>query len=256
MASSSDVSRPDGDATVMAQNIYDDPDFFAGYSTLPRARNGLDGAPEWPMLRDMLGDVSGARVLDLGCGAGAFARWAAGAGARHVLGIDLSQRMLERARALTAAPNVEYRCADLESLALTEDTFDIVYSSLSFHYIADLARLIAAIRHGLVDSGRLVFSVEHPLFTAPSEPRWITSNGATVWPLNNYTAEGRRITHWFAPGVVKYHRTLASHLNALIRAGFSVERIEEWTPTNEQIMAHPEWVNELHRPPFLLLAAR
>jgi SAM-dependent methyltransferase len=239
----------------MAQNIYDDAEFFAGYCTLPRSRDGLDGAPEWPVLRDMLGSVADARVLDLGCGFGAFARWAADAGARHVLGIDLSQRMLERAQTLTSAPSVEYRGADLESLALATDAFDVVYSSLAFHYIEDFGRLAAAIRQWLVPGGRLVFSVEHPLFTAPSEPRWISSNGTTAWPLNNYTAEGRRITHWFAPGVVKYHRTLANYVNALIRAGFRIDRIEEWTPTNEQIVAHPEWANEVHRPPFLLVAA-
>jgi SAM-dependent methyltransferase len=238
----------------MAQNVYDNAEFFAGYCTLPRSRDGLAGAPEWPVLRDMIGNVSGARVLDLGCGFGAFARWAADAGARHVLGIDLSQRMLERARALTAAPNIEYRCSDLESLALAEDAYDIVYSSLAFHYIEDFGRLTAAIRHGLVGSGRLVFSVEHPLFTAPSEPRWIASSGATVWPLNDYAAEGRRVTHWFTPGVVKYHRTLASYLNTLTRAGFHLDCIEEWSPSNEQIVTHPEWTNELHRPPFLLIA--
>ncbi|MBF3542891.1 SAM-dependent methyltransferase, partial [Burkholderia pseudomallei] len=32
----------------MTQNIYDDPDFFEGYGQLPRSRDGLDGAPEWP----------------------------------------------------------------------------------------------------------------------------------------------------------------------------------------------------------------
>ena len=60
----------------MAQNIYDQPDFFAGYSQLGRSVEGLEGAAEWPALRAMLPDVGGSRVVDLGCGFGWFCRWA------------------------------------------------------------------------------------------------------------------------------------------------------------------------------------
>lgn len=38
----------------MSQNIYDDPEFFAGYATLDRSVKGLDGAPEWPTIQAML----------------------------------------------------------------------------------------------------------------------------------------------------------------------------------------------------------
>ena len=50
----------------MTQNIYDNAGFFHGYSELPRSIHGLDGAPEWPTLRNMLPDLHGLRVLDLG----------------------------------------------------------------------------------------------------------------------------------------------------------------------------------------------
>ena len=65
----------------MTQNIYDDETFFAGYSQLPRSVHGLEGAPEWPVLRAMLPELRGRRVLDLGCGFGWFCRFAAGEGA-------------------------------------------------------------------------------------------------------------------------------------------------------------------------------
>lgn len=54
----------------MAQNIYDDPCFFAAYSRLPRSQQGLDAAPEWAALHAMLPPLAGLRVLDLGCGFG------------------------------------------------------------------------------------------------------------------------------------------------------------------------------------------
>ena len=78
----------------MTQNIYDDEEFFAGYSRLRRSVEGLDGAPEWPALRALLPNLSGLKVLDLGCGFGWFCRWARQQGAARVLGIDVSERML------------------------------------------------------------------------------------------------------------------------------------------------------------------
>lgn len=69
----------------MAQNIYDNPDFFAGYIQLPRQVQGLDGAPEWPATRAMLPDLSGRRVIDLGCGFGWASRWMREQGAASVL---------------------------------------------------------------------------------------------------------------------------------------------------------------------------
>jgi len=75
----------------MAQNIYDRPEFFEGYSRLGRSVEGLGGAPEWPALRAMLPDVEGLSIVDLGCGFGWFCRWARSHGAREVLGLDLSE---------------------------------------------------------------------------------------------------------------------------------------------------------------------
>ncbi|MGH7038053.1 MAG: class I SAM-dependent methyltransferase, partial [Stellaceae bacterium] len=86
----------------MTQNIYDDEGFFAGYSRLPRSVHGLDGAPEWPTLRALIPDLRDRAVLDLGCGFGWFCRWARQAGAASVLGIDVSEKMLARAKTETA----------------------------------------------------------------------------------------------------------------------------------------------------------
>ena len=72
----------------MTQNIYDDPGFFAAYRQLRRSVEGLAGAPEWPSLRALLPDLTGLRVVDLGCGFGWFCRWARESGAAHVVGLD------------------------------------------------------------------------------------------------------------------------------------------------------------------------
>ena len=247
----------------MAQNIYDDPAFFAGYSTLPRSIRGLDGAPEWPSLRAMLPSLAGRRVVDLGCGFGWFCRWAAEQGAAEVLGLDLSERMLERARTDTAGAighdRISYRRADLDTLTTTElpsERFDLAYSSLTVHYLSDLGRFLRTVRSSLVPGGALVVSVEHPIFTAPSRPGFtVDDRGRAVWPVDDYLDEGPRTTDWFAPGVVKRHRTIGTYVTGLVAAGFTVTALREWGPSPEQVAEVPEWAVERDRPPFLLLSA-
>ena len=241
----------------MTQNIYDDPEFFEGYSRLGRSVEGLDGAAEWPALRALLPDLHGLRVLDLGCGFGWFCRWAREQGAAYVLGLDVSGRMLERARTSTEGGGIVYDRADLERVELAPASFDLVYSSLALHYLEDLDRLLAQVHRALVGGGRLVFSVEHPIYTAPSDPKWSTdAAGRKTWPVDGYLVEGPRSTDWLAKGVIKQHRTLATYLTLLLRTGFTIAHVEEWGPTDAQITARPALAEERQRPAFLLVSAR
>lgn len=240
----------------MAQNIYDNPDFFAGYSQLPRQVDGLDGAPEWPAIRAMLPELTGKRVADLGCGFGWASRWFRDQGAASTLGFDLSRNMIERARASTEGSGIDYRIADLETLDLPEGAFDLVYSALTFHYVQDFERLIRMIHAALVPGGDLVFTIEHPIFMAAAHPHWtLDEDGRKTWPVNGYSIEGERRTDWFAKGVIKQHRTLATTINTLIGTGFELRRVEEFAPTPEQIKAMPELAEEMERPMMLLVSA-
>jgi SAM-dependent methyltransferase len=239
----------------MTQNIYDDPDFFSGYSRLNRSIHGLDGAPEWPALRALLPDMRALNVLDPGCGYGWFCRWAAEQGAASVLGVDVSEKMLERAMQRNAHPAVEYRRDDLEGIDLPASSFDLVYSSLAFHYIEDLRALMLAIHRALVPGGRLVFSNEHPVYMAPRSPAFeVDREGRKFWPLDGYQNEGPRVTNWLAEGVVKQHRTMGTLVNMLVDCGFALKRLIEWGPTREQISAMPELAEEVERPMMLIVA--
>jgi SAM-dependent methyltransferase len=241
---------------MSAQNIYDDPTFLAGYVTLDRQVDGLDGAAEWPLLRSMLPDMAGRRVVDLGCGFGWFSRWADEHGAVSVLGIDLSTKMLERARSDTTSATVDYQCADLDLVELDPDTTDLVFSSLTLHYVRDLHRLLSQVAGSLTPGGSVVFSVEHPIFSAPTTQRFETSEaGDRVWPLDNYLVEGQRVRTWFVDGVVKEHRTVATYVNTVLEAGLVLDRIEEFGPPAEDVDARPELADDRHRPWFLLLGA-
>ena len=241
---------------MSAQNIYDDAEFLAGYVTLDRQVRGLDGAAEWPVLSSLLPDLTDRRVIDLGCGFGWFARWAAEHGAATVLGVDVSTSMLDRARSDTDTTAIEYRCCDLDVLDLEPHSADLVFSSLTFHYVQDLDRLMTTITESLTPGGSLVFSVEHPIFSAPSVQELESrADGGRFWPLDNYLVEGERVRRWFVDGVVKQHRTTATYVNTVIDAGLTVDRIVEWGPSADDIESRPELADDLHRPWFLLLSA-
>jgi SAM-dependent methyltransferase len=241
----------------VAQNIYDDPKFFDNYRQMERSVRGIDGAAEWPLLRAMLPDLRGRRIVDLGCGFGWFCRWAHEQGAANILGLDLSDKMLETARESTDDGGISYARADLEQLRLPSLSFDLAYSALALHYVENLSGVFACVQQTLVARGHFIFSVEHPIFTAPSNPAWsIVGEGRKIWPLDGYSIAGPRETDWLDRRVIKFHRPLGTYINALAETGFTVVRVHEWGPTDRQLADRPEWAEERNRPLFLAIAAR
>lgn len=241
----------------MSQNIYDNQTFFDSYAQLPRSRFGLEGAPEWAAVRAHLPDILGKKVIDLGCGYGWFCRNARASGAAEVTGIDLSEKMLSRARALTQDAGIRYHLADLANLNLPKNAYDLAYSSLAFHYLPDLTQLFANIYQALRPEGWLVFTTEHPIYTCPIRQGWLNEdNGQRSWAVNHYQHEGPRVSSWLVDGVIKYHRTLGTTLNALIATGFIIRHVDEWGPSDVQIEATPDLAEEAQRPMIVLISAQ
>ena len=239
------------------QNVYDDPTFFAGYAELRRTESGLNAVLEQPALHRLLPPLRDLRVLDLGTGFGTFARWAREHGARRVVGVDVSTKMLAEARRLTSDLAIEYVEAPIEAYIPERSAFDLVTSSLALHYIADYGAVVARVHEALVPGGRFVFSVEHPMVTARAEQEWLrdASGRKTLWPVDGYGSEGARHTHWFRDDVIKYHRTIATYVGTLIAHGFTLAALDEPAPSADALAARPELESERRRPPFLLIAA-
>ena len=105
-------------------------------------------------------------MLDLGCGYGWHCIYAAEHGARSVLGLDLSEKMLEVARRKTSQPQVEYRRGSMEEAEFPSGSFQVVLSSLALHYVEDYPALVRKVREWLSPGGDFVFTCEHPVFTA------------------------------------------------------------------------------------------
>lgn len=241
----------------MKENKYDNEIFFEKYSQMARSRQGLKGAGEWRELQKLLPDFSQKRVLDLGCGYGWHCKYAAEHGAASVLGIDLSEKMLQTARRLNPAPCIEYRRAAMEDLCFDEGGFDVVLSSLAFHYVRDFAPLADKIARWLCKGGDLVFSVEHPVFTACGSQDWYYGEDGKIlhFPVDNYYYEGRRQAIFLSEPVTKYHRTLTTYLHTLLRNGFALVDVVEPQPPAD-MMHLPGMKDEMRRPMMLLVAAQ
>lgn len=241
----------------MKENKYDNEIFFEKYSQMARSREGLQGAGEWSWLQKLLPDFEGKRVLDLGCGYGWHCLYAAQKGARSVLGTDISEKMLCVAAEKNHHERVEYKRSAMEDLKFEEGSFDLILSSLAFHYIEDYESLAANISRWLAPDGILVFSAEHPVFTSYGTQDWYYDKNGQImhFPVDRYYYEGKRDAVFLGENVTKYHRTLTTYLNTLLVNGLEIQNIVEPRPP-ESMMGLPGMKDEMRRPMMLIVKAR
>lgn len=185
----------------------------------------------------LLGPVAGARVLELGCGAAAGARWLATQGAR-VIGLDLSAGMLRHARAAAGRTGVPVPLVQADALALPfgDGTFDLVCTAFgAIPFVDDSAAAMREVYRVLRPGGRWVFSVTHPM-------RWIflddPGEGGLV-AVHSYF-DRRPYVEQDGAGVATYveqHRTLGDRVRELVGAGFVLDDLvePEWPADNEQV---------------------
>jgi len=241
------------------QNIYDNEVFFEGYRNIRKNRGNANILIEKPALFSLLPDLRNKTILDLGCGYGENCGEFIALGAKKVTGIDISEKMLEVAQIENSDRKIEYRNISMENIHQLQDTFDVVISSLAIHYVRDFATLAKNAYNLLRNSGVFIFSQENPLntcFTAGN--RWTTNaDGNAVYAnISNYSVDGERKSKWYIDDVQKYHRTFSSIINALINAGFIIERLLEPVPTEEVMKSYPEYKKDIHKPDFLLVRAK
>ena len=101
-------------------NMYDNADFFSAYSDMTRSKEGLRGAGEWECVKSLLPPLSDISILDLGCGFGWHAKYFVGNGASSVLAVDMSEKMLCRAREINNDEKIEYRLDDIEDFEMKD----------------------------------------------------------------------------------------------------------------------------------------
>lgn len=241
----------------MKQNKYDDDNFFSAYEKMPRSIKGLEGAGEWHVLKEMIPALRNKSVLDLGCGFGWHCRYAKEQQASSVIGVDISEKMLQKAREMTDGSSITYMNIPMEDIHFSNGQFDVVISSLALHYVKSFKNICQKVYDYLKPGGSFIFSVEHPIFTSRDEQEWYCdSHGNRLhWPVDNYQAEGVRHTTFLTENVIKYHRTFSTYINDLIHAGFQIKAVKEPMATEEMVKNVPEMEDENRRPMFIIISA-
>ena len=211
------------------------------------SREGL--LDEW-MLRAM-GDFSGKKIIDLGCGEGRFSRMLAERGA-HVTGIELSDPMLRAAIAQRVNDEI-YLPGDMENLHnVLDEQFDIAVAYLTLIDVLNYRSAIQEAFRVLRPGGRFVVCNLAPMVTAGNG--WIRSADGTKlhFRLDNYLDETAREMPLCGVVLLNIHRTLSSYINAFIDSGFVLDRIDEPFPSPQQLTTHPANDDILRVPLFII----
>lgn len=242
----------------MADNgssFYEEEDFFNSFLSRRDREESPNNAIEEPVILDLVGNVSGMRVLDLGCGDGRFGASLLKKGCRHYDGIDGSINMANAAtKTLYGTPST-VRQMYLEEWTASDEAYDLVLSRMVFHYLPDVRQLFKDVYASLSAGGQFVFSVQHPVLT--SSPESAKESGARgAWLVDDYFKTGRRVEPWINKDVVKYHRTTEGYFAALTEAGFIVENLKECAPRPEHFATPEEFQRRQRIPLFLVFSCR
>jgi len=225
-----------------------DYDRFAAAYTAHNEGNAWNAYYERPAVIAMVGDVAGARVLDVGCGAGSHSVALADRGAK-VTGFDKSRGLLAIARE-RLGERVELHHGDLaDPLPFDDGAFDVVLASLVLHYLRDWAPVLEELHRVLVPGGRLIVSTHHPFMdhVLSGEDDYF----ATYLITDEWTLGDEQVTMQF------WHRPLRDMLAAFTSAGFVLDRIHEPEPDPKAELLFPQAFESLTtKPQFLFFEAR
>lgn len=240
----------------MSQNIYDNDVFFKKYRELRNKKYNYNTLIEQPAIKALLPDLKGKAVLDLGCGYGENCIDFIKRGASAVVGVDISYKMLEVARKDNPSELVQYMLLDMNEIGSLTQKFDLVFSSLAFHYVKDFKKLLYDISVLLNDNGILLYSQEHPYTTAPKVgPTWTKDEfGNKIhYNLSDYMHGGKRHSKWFIDNVEKYHRPISEVINSIISQGFIINNVVEPVPDEYALERRPDFIDEFDKTTCIII---
>jgi SAM-dependent methyltransferase len=212
----------------------------------PWSDNPLQRYYSWPATKAMLPELNDRRVLDAGCGVGDHVEWLLDQGAR-VVGVDASEAAVGTARdRFGDTDRATFRRADLtEPLGFDDETFDAVLSHLVLDHVAELRPTFREFHRVLSDGGALVFAVVHPMqYHAEYDAVEVYYDAAAVE------------VGWDAAAVTSYHRPMSELLNALVEAGFHLDKVAEPPPKAAFLERAPDRWSPEERPQIFCVRAR
>lgn len=212
------------DENPIAQNAYDE---LADTYTENIETNGYNADIAFPGTTAFIPDVDGKRILDAGCGTGAYTEWLLDHGT-EVVGVDASEEMLKHATE-RVGDRAEFHQADLGSSLdfAADDEFDGVVSGLALGYVKDWQQTFSEFARLLDSSGFVVFSVKHPFDEYPLDED------------ENYFEIEMKTKEWVVD-VPYYRRPLSAIITPILETGFQIDAIAEPQPTEAFKEKQPE----------------
>ncbi|PLR84827.1 SAM-dependent methyltransferase [Bacillus sp. V33-4] len=232
---------------------YDNDDFFRKYTLKRESKDNANDTIEKPIFQELVGNVSGLYILDLGCGDGKYGVKLLQAGSAGYLGLEGSNNMYNLAvKNLEIFEHGNVVHSTLEDYDFPESRYDLVVSRLVLHYIENIDTLFEKIYCSLKDGGRFIFSIEHSVITSTLQ----TVGQRTGWLVDQYFSEGIRDQIWLDPQVYKYHRTIETYFLALQNVGFNIEKLRESKPLRQHFKNADIYERRLTIPWFLFMAGK
>lgn len=241
------------------QNIYDNEKFYNDYISMRETHLNANDLLEIPVMKELLPDLKGKTVLDLGCGYGEMSKYFIEKGATRVVACDISTKMIALAEKVNSDEKIEFKLLSMEELSSLDEKFDVVFSSLAFHYIEDFDKLMKDISNHLNKGGILLFSQEHPIATssniADGTKKKFDADGKRYFLLCDYNNEGKRGVNWNVDGVIKYHRTFKTTINTIINNQMEIVCVDESSPRPEAVAKVPKYIYQKDKPYFIFIKA-
>ena len=212
-----------------------------------------------PRMLQILGDVSGRRILDLGCGEGGYSRELKRRGA-NVIGVDGSETLVRIARERAAAEklDVQFICANANALhSLADNSCDFVVAAMSLMDVEDYLGAVREVRRTLGHGGSLLMSITHPCFTARVaewERHPDDRHRLLFFKVDRYFEREvweDKITKEFSAPVLRRHRPLQDYLQGLLGEGFLLREFSEAEPTADELKKSDRF-RKLTRIPYFL----
>ncbi len=191
-----------------------------------------------PTAERILGDLTGLDALDLACGSGFFSRRMKAWGARRVVGVDLSQGMLD----LAHGEGIEYRKGDVSEMGKLGE-FDLAFGGFLLHYAPSVENLRAMCRNialNLKPGARFVAFNENPFFPVHEGVQY-----DVIATPSGPIADGVQVkrTHMFEGkedfSFTHFHYEPATYQDALEAAGFSNIRWSAFSKGRDADRAFP-----------------
>jgi SAM-dependent methyltransferase len=235
--------------------FFDDERKFKSYQSKRHRAESPNESIEKPIFLEMLGDVKGKQILDLGCGDGTFGLELLRAGCQSYLGVEASLQIVQAAQKAFQQSIGQVVHAKIEDWIYPVNHFNLVISRLALHYVATLDDTFNKVNSALKSGGRFVFSIVHPVITSCDRSR--KGGGARQdWIVDDYFATGSRQVYFMGEYVEQYHRTIEDIYKALRDADFFIEQLRESRPKLEHFTDITLYERRMRIPLFLLFSGR